>query len=120
MLVRCRTGLAVPTSCLEDVLIIAEGRLDGLTAPATSRVAVTVCPLSTAVNRWIGHTTATAVKLVRHGHLVTTVELAIPNLPQGPYIPDWLPHVDITLKIYAHTSLDVMREAARRLNDKLL
>ena len=29
-------------------------------------------------------------------------------------------HVDITLKIYAHTNLDVMREAVKRLDDRLL
>jgi integrase len=29
-------------------------------------------------------------------------------------------NVDITLKIYAHTNLDVMREAVNRLDDRLL
>jgi integrase len=55
---------------------------------------------------------------LRHTMVTLLLELGVP-----PHVVQAIArhaHVDITLKIYAHTNLDVMREAVKRLDDRLL
>ncbi|HEX7746726.1 MAG TPA: tyrosine-type recombinase/integrase, partial [Micromonosporaceae bacterium] len=54
---------------------------------------------------------------LRHTMVTLLLDLGVP-----PHLVQAIarhPHVDITLKIYAHTNLDAMREAVKPLDDQL-